>query len=184
MNQLTSLSCFSQKHQVVKQQAKKLVLLPLTALHGNAILALLTEQICLPYAASIPTTLAQAHAFIERQGGNPTQRFAIEHASAGLIGTISYRLATQHSQGESAIISYWIATQQQRQGYAQQALRLLIKHLKQRAIFHLQADVYGSNVASQVLLKKMGFSINKQMLNHHNRRDSQTVNFHLNLMSH
>ncbi len=162
MNQLTSLTAFSQKPLAVKKQSNSLFLQPLSEKHASAVLLLLTEQVCLPYAASVPNTLNEARAFIRRQGGSAKQRFAIQDSSGDLLGSISYVLSRKPAQPERATISYWIATNNQRQGHAQRAITLLIKHLKKQAIFYLQADVYRSNCASQQLLKKMGFTSKAQ----------------------
>lgn len=137
--------------------APQLSLEPLTSAHAQKLLQLMSPIICRGLGIGYIDTLAKAKNFIAGVGSDQKNRLAITHHQYGFIGGLGYRIYAAHDSKSNAMLSYWLGEQWQGQGYAYNALTLLFKQLKAQGVECFKAQVYGFNLPSQKLLKKLGF---------------------------
>lgn len=110
-----------------------------------------------------PYTLEHAHAFIQETHRNMKKGKAVElgifnlknHEFLGIVG-----ITNIHEKYGYADIAYWIGKKFWRNGYATQAIKLMISYAFSVLKLHrLQAVVRHTNIASLALLSKAGFKI-------------------------
>lgn len=103
-----------------------------------------------------PYTPQDAHWWVT-QGSKSGFTRAI-NINGTFIGCVSAEVG-QFEFCQSAEIGYWLAEKYWRQGYATQALKLLIDELQECTnLTRLQATVFEGNVGSTYVLKHCGFS--------------------------
>jgi RimJ/RimL family protein N-acetyltransferase len=114
----------------------------------------------LPYATWV--SLADAAAWLERMNklvatGSARQLVIVRNADEKVIGTA---LLFKFDEGSSRLeLGYVIGRAHWKQGYAAEALRALLSHVfTGLRIRRVEAEVNPSNLASNALLKSLGFT--------------------------
>jgi aminoglycoside 6'-N-acetyltransferase len=107
-------------------------------------------------------TLQEASALVDEfAAGDPNAAgwfqyaIALREASSVLLGDIG---VLTHQNMRQAEIGFTLARQQQRQGYATEAVQGMLHHLfTQRGLWRVSAECDARNVASARLLERVGF---------------------------
>jgi RimJ/RimL family protein N-acetyltransferase len=140
---------------------------PLQHFHANKILQLMDQDICRYLGREPCQNLSQAIQYVYDYGSTQPVRFAITHRAFGLIGVISFGIL--NGTQLDAVIGYWIGKQYQNQGYAKQALKLLLIKLKKINVRRVSAEIYPGNLSSEYLLESVGFICDDKTLLHNDQ---------------
>lgn len=99
-----------------------------------------------------PFRESEAASFVERAIAESETAWAVEEeASGALAGGIGA------TQSEPVEIGYWIGKPFRGRGFATEAIRLLLVHLRAAGVTKVQAQVFVENPASARVLQKSGF---------------------------
>lgn len=129
---------------------------PLESCHAPAVLQMMDQDICNYLGRRPCENLDEAIQYVYDFDSTQPIRFAITHHHLGFIGVISFGvLPATHLE---VVIGYWIGHAFQKQGYASQAIQLLLSVLKQIDVYRVLAEVYPNNTNSSRLLERLGFS--------------------------
>ncbi|WP_299009010.1 GNAT family N-acetyltransferase [uncultured Shewanella sp.] len=142
---------------IEKKQDKAIHLIPAEPAMAKNILPLMTKRICQRLAIAPIETLQDMTCFIQGTYSLQKWRFFIINQPLGIIGGISFGLLGEDEKSVTALLSYWIGEEYQGQGFATQALSLLMGVLNKQGVNHFLAQVYPDNLASQKVLMKLGF---------------------------
>jgi RimJ/RimL family protein N-acetyltransferase len=99
-----------------------------------------------------PYREADAAAFVEHVLSQPETSWGIEEAASGAFaGVIGF------VPGAEPEIGYWVGTPFRGQGFATEAVRLVVANLRARGVRTVHAHVFPGNTASARVLQKNGF---------------------------
>jgi RimJ/RimL family protein N-acetyltransferase len=100
-----------------------------------------------------PCTLASAREWVALRTQSQTATFAItRNADGAFLGAIGFG-----GLPEMPGVGYWIGRSYSNQGYATEALQLVIAHARSLGAKGLQAETFPGNPASARVLEKCGF---------------------------
>ncbi|MDQ2775318.1 MAG: GNAT family N-acetyltransferase [Acidobacteriota bacterium] len=112
-------------------------------LEGDTALALQTATMPIPY------NIEAAHCFLRTADLQSIFSIVVKNELVGMIGIIP--------SPEPVEIGYWIGRMHWGQGYASEAIGLLLQEARRRGITRLAAEVFPDNLASMRVLQKNGF---------------------------
>ncbi|MCL1124970.1 GNAT family N-acetyltransferase [Shewanella surugensis] len=135
----------------------ELYLMPVSLEMAEAIFPLMSAKICEGLAIKPIESINDVRHFIKGTDSLQKGRFFIVHHSLGIIGGISFGLINDRERLITALLSYWVGDEYQGNGYATTALSSLMYTLKNQGVTQYLAQVFPYNIASQKVLKKLGF---------------------------
>lgn len=137
-------------------RSQRVTLRPLRAEDAEEIVALLGDDRDAVQQMSHmpwPCTLAAAREWIALRTRPGVAAFAVTRADDDVfLGTIGFG-----GLREMPSVGYWIGRPYWNHGYATEALRLVIAHVRARGAKGLQAETFPENIASARVLAKCGF---------------------------
>ncbi|WP_299494689.1 GNAT family N-acetyltransferase [uncultured Shewanella sp.] len=142
---------------IEKKSLTEVNLIPADPNIAEAMLPMMTNNICQRLAIEPIETVEEMACFIKGSYSLQKWRFFIENSVLGVIGGVAFGLVGGKQQPMTAILSYWIGEEYQGMGFATHALTLLMNVLENEGVKHYLAQVYPDNIASQKVLMKLGF---------------------------
>jgi RimJ/RimL family protein N-acetyltransferase len=150
-----------------KNPSLLIALEPLQHFHANKILQLMDQDICQYLGREPCQNLSQAIQYVYDYSSTQPVRYAITHRAFGFIGVVSFGVI--NGKQLDVVIGYWIAKQYQNQGYARQAIQLLLQKLKKINVQRVTAEIYPGNTPSEYLLESLGFCCDDKTLLHNDQ---------------
>ncbi|MGK7877279.1 MAG: GNAT family N-acetyltransferase [Xenococcaceae cyanobacterium] len=153
-----------------KLQTKRLILRLLTiadAAHFQRLLHKDSAAVCMTSSLPDPCTEEAGRDWIEKKVKTGEHTFAVLLKKTGeFIGAVGFG-GSQDQPG----IGYWIGRPYWGQGYATEAVSILLNHAKSLGIHRLQAETFPNNPSSARVLEKLGFTMTGRVIRDYPLRD-------------